>query len=164
MDTRNDYEVEIGTFQNAVNPNIRTFRELPAWCERNISAGKKPKVAMFCTGGIRCEKSTAYLKEAGVEEVYHLEGGILKYLEEVPAEDSLWEGQCFVFDERVSVVKTLKSVSTTSAAVAEDRSRKQTPSLSTTSAGGRHRCIDETTPEQKAGFAERQRQMDLAEE
>lgn len=161
VDTRNDYEVEIGTFQNAVNPNIKTFRELPAWCEANIDAGKKAKVAMFCTGGIRCEKSTAYLKEAGVEEVYHLEGGILKYLEEVSEEDSRWEGQCFVFDQRVSVGQGLaigehelcrgcrRPVS-----VAEKESEHYVRGVSC------HRCFDETTPEQKAGFSERQRQLD----
>ena len=165
VDTRNDYEVEIGTFQNAVNPNIRTFRELPAWCERNIDAGKKPKVAMFCTGGIRCEKSTAYLKEAGVEEVYHLEGGILKYLEEVPAEDSLWEGQCFVFDERVSVGQDLEiGEYDLCRGCRRPLSEADTQSEHYVREVSCHRCIDETTPEQKAGFAERQRQMDLAEE
>ena len=165
VDTRNDYEVEIGTFQNAVNPNIRTFRELPAWCEANIDAGKKPKVAMFCTGGIRCEKSTAYLKEAGVEEVYHLEGGILKYLEEVPAEDSLWEGQCFVFDERVSVGQGLEiGEYDLCRGCRRPLSEADTQSEHYVRGVSCHRCIDETTPEQKAGFAERQRQMDLAEE
>jgi len=162
VDTRNDYEVEIGTFQNAVNPNIRTFRELPAWCETNIDAGKKPKVAMFCTGGIRCEKSTAYLKEAGVEEVYHLEGGILKYLEEVPAEDSLWEGQCFVFDERVSVGQDLKVGDyDLCRGCRRPLSEADTQSEHYVRGVSCHRCVDETTPEQKAGFAERQRQMDL---
>jgi UPF0176 protein len=162
VDTRNDYEVEIGTFQNAVNPNIRTFRELPAWCEANIDAGKKPKVAMFCTGGIRCEKSTAYLKEAGVEEVYHLEGGILKYLEEVPAEDSLWEGQCFVFDERVSVGQDLKVGDyDLCRGCRRPLSEADTQSEHYVRGVSCHRCVDETTPEQKAGFAERQRQMDL---
>jgi UPF0176 protein len=111
VDTRNDYEVALGTFAGAVNPNIKTFSELPAWLAQaeqlaETTAGappKKTKVAMFCTGGIRCEKSTAYLRAQGFEEVYHLEGGILKYLESVPAAQSLWQGECFVFDERVSV-------------------------------------------------------------
>jgi UPF0176 protein len=107
IDTRNDYEVEIGSFAGAINPNIKSFSTLPQWmCEAPVLqavAGKKPKVAMFCTGGIRCEKSTAYLRSQGFDEVYHLEGGILKYLETVPQEQSLWQGQCFVFDERVSV-------------------------------------------------------------
>ena len=108
VDTRNDYEVAIGTFKGAIDPHIRTFSELPAWAAQaeqlRVNAnGKKPKVAMFCTGGIRCEKSTAYLRAQGYDEVFHLEGGILKYLETVPAEKSQWEGTCFVFDERVSV-------------------------------------------------------------
>ncbi len=103
VDTRNDYEYAIGTFRGAIDPKTKTFREFPAWVERhhNELAGKK--VAMFCTGGIRCEKATAYVRSLGIEDVYHLKGGILKYLEEVPASDSLWEGECFVFDERVSV-------------------------------------------------------------
>lgn len=109
VDTRNDYEVEIGTFKNAVDPHIKSFSELPQWVAQYepLNAGaepqKKPKVAMFCTGGIRCEKSTAYMRTLGFDEVYHLEGGILKYLETVPREQSLWQGECFVFDERVSV-------------------------------------------------------------
>ena len=103
IDTRNDYEVRLGTFRGAVDPRTGSFREFPRWAEshRNDLAGRK--VAMFCTGGIRCEKATAYMKSLGIEEVFHLKGGILKYLEEVPAEESLWEGECFVFDERVSV-------------------------------------------------------------
>lgn len=109
VDTRNDYEVEIGTFRNAVDPRIKSFSELPEWVAQyeplHAGAGlqKKPRVAMFCTGGIRCEKSTAYMRTLGFDEVYHLEGGILKYLETVPPEQSLWQGECFVFDERVSV-------------------------------------------------------------
>ena len=107
IDTRNDYEVEIGSFKNAINPHIKTFAELPAWTEQaaqlQATTGKKPKVAMFCTGGIRCEKSTALLRAQGFDEVFHLEGGILKYLEQIPPAQSLWQGECFVFDERVSV-------------------------------------------------------------
>jgi len=105
IDTRNDYEVAIGTFAGAVDPQTPSFRDFPAWFRENRDAlleGKK-KVAMFCTGGIRCEKSTAFLRAEGVEEVYHLKGGILKYLEQVPEEQSLWQGECFVFDERVSL-------------------------------------------------------------
>ena len=108
IDTRNDYEVQIGTFQNAVNPNTETFREFPEYVSKELDPTKHKKVAMFCTGGIRCEKSTAYLREQGFEEVYHLEGGILKYLEEVPASDSMWQGDCFVFDNRVSVNHNLE--------------------------------------------------------
>jgi UPF0176 protein len=107
VDTRNDYEVGIGTFAGAIDPAIKSFAQLPDWINQNSAlnpvSGNKPKVAMFCTGGIRCEKSTAYLRAQGFDEVYHLEGGILKYLETVPESQSLWRGQCFVFDERVSV-------------------------------------------------------------
>lgn len=105
IDTRNDYEVAIGTFSGAVDPATPSFRDFPAWFRTHreeLLAGKK-KVAMFCTGGIRCEKSTAFLRAEGVEEVYHLKGGILKYLEQVPEDQSLWQGECFVFDERVSL-------------------------------------------------------------
>ena len=107
IDTRNDYEVAIGTFTGATDPQTTSFRDFPAWFraerDRLLGQGKAPKVAMFCTGGIRCEKSTAFLKSEGVDEVFHLKGGILKYLEQVPATESLWQGECFVFDERVSV-------------------------------------------------------------
>jgi UPF0176 protein len=107
IDTRNTYEVAIGTFPGAINPETCSFREFPGWFrrerERLLGTGRAPKVAMFCTGGIRCEKSTAFLKAEGVEEVYHLQGGILRYLEQVPPAQSLWQGECFVFDERVAL-------------------------------------------------------------
>jgi UPF0176 protein len=107
IDTRNDYEVAVGTFDGAIDPKTPSFRDFPQWFrnerERLLGTGKQPKVAMFCTGGIRCEKSTAFLKQEGVEQVYHLKGGILKYLETVPQETSLWQGECFVFDQRVTV-------------------------------------------------------------
>jgi UPF0176 protein len=107
IDTRNGYEVAIGTFSRAIDPGTASFREFPEWFRTHrdelLGTGKPPKVAMFCTGGIRCEKSTAFLKAEGVGDVYHLKGGILKYLEEMPEAQSLWEGQCYVFDERVSV-------------------------------------------------------------
>ena len=108
IDTRNDYEVSVGTFAGAIDPKIRTFSEFPGWLEREKARWAEegratPKVAMFCTGGIRCEKSTALAREMGVSDVYHLKGGILKYLEEVPENQSLWNGNCFVFDDRVSV-------------------------------------------------------------
>ena len=107
IDTRNDYEVEIGTFEGAINPDIQTFSQLPAWIEKAQALeavnGRKPKVAMFCTGGIRCEKSTSLMRAHGFEEVFHLQGGILKYLEQIPPDQSLWQGECFVFDERTSV-------------------------------------------------------------
>lgn len=106
IDTRNDYEVALGTFRGAIDPGTRSFREFPGWFREHrdalLSGGAK-RVAMFCTGGIRCEKSTAFLKAEGIDAVYHLKGGILKYLEDVPADQSLWDGECFVFDERVSV-------------------------------------------------------------
>jgi UPF0176 protein len=108
IDTRNDYETAIGTFKGAVDPNIKTFREFPDWVREHGELKAKPKIAMFCTGGIRCEKATAFMKQEGFGEVYHLKGGILKYLEQVPTEESLWEGACFVFDERVSVVHDLR--------------------------------------------------------
>jgi len=111
IDTRNDYEVAIGTFAGAIDPKTHTFREFPKWFraerDRLLGGPKPPKIAMFCTGGIRCEKSTAFLKSEGLDQVYHLRGGILKYLETIPPEDSLWRGECFVFDERVSVVHGL---------------------------------------------------------
>ncbi len=103
IDTRNEYEVRIGTFHKAVNPQLESFREFPAYVEQHLDPAKHQKVAMFCTGGIRCEKASAYLLQQGFQEVYHLQGGILKYLEEIPAEESLWRGECFVFDERIAV-------------------------------------------------------------
>ncbi|MBE9058975.1 rhodanese-related sulfurtransferase [Sphaerospermopsis sp. LEGE 08334] len=103
IDTRNDYEVSIGTFKRAENPQTEIFREFPEYVSKNLDPSKHKKVALFCTGGIRCEKASSYMLSQGFEEVYHLKGGILKYLEEVPTEESLWEGECFVFDERVAV-------------------------------------------------------------
>lgn len=100
VDTRNDYEVEVGTFEGALDPKTASFRDFPAWVADSTALANKPKVAMFCTGGIRCEKASSYLIEQGFGEVYHLQGGILKYLETVPEEESLWHGDCFVFDER----------------------------------------------------------------
>ncbi len=107
IDTRNDYEVQIGTFRGAVDPDIRTFRDFPRWWQDHADQFAGKRVAMFCTGGIRCEKSTNYLLGQGVNEVFHLKGGILKYLEEVPEAESLWDGACFVFDQRVSVTHGL---------------------------------------------------------
>ncbi len=103
IDTRNEYEVKIGTFKGAINPHIHSFRQLRDYIEENLDPQKDTKIAMFCTGGIRCEKATAYMLHKGFKEVYHLKGGILKYLEEIPPEESLWEGECFVFDDRVAV-------------------------------------------------------------
>lgn len=106
VDTRNAYETHLGTFKGATDPKTNTFRDLPQWVQENIT-DKKKKVAMFCTGGIRCEKSTAYMKQAGFDKVYHLQGGILKYLEEIPQAESMWEGDCYVFDDRVAVTHGL---------------------------------------------------------
>jgi UPF0176 protein len=108
VDTRNAYEYEIGTFRGAIDPHTGTFREFPEFVSRHLDPAKHKKVAMFCTGGIRCEKASSFMLEQGFEEVYHLQGGILKYLEMVPAEDSLWEGECFVFDQRVAVSQGLE--------------------------------------------------------
>lgn len=108
VDTRNDYEYRVGSFRNAIDPRTRTFREFPEWVANHLDPEKHKKVAMFCTGGIRCEKATSYLLQQGFEEVYHLKGGVLKYLEEVPAAESLWEGDCFVFDDRVTVTHGLQ--------------------------------------------------------
>ena len=112
LDTRNDYEVSLGTFTGAIDPRTRNFRDFPAWFRENRAhfeaEGRRPKIAMFCTGGIRCEKATAFLKREGVEDVFHLKGGILAYLEQVPREQSRWEGECFVFDQRVTVTHGLQ--------------------------------------------------------
>jgi len=108
IDTRNGYEYDIGTFRGAVDPRTTTFREFPAYISKNLDPAKHKKIAMFCTGGIRCEKATSFMLGQGFEEVYHLQGGILKYLENIPAEQSMWEGECFVFDQRISVGQGLK--------------------------------------------------------
>lgn len=110
IDTRNDYEFELGTFKNAVNPNTENFREFPEYVAQHLSDKKNKKIAMFCTGGIRCEKSTAYLLDQGFEQVYQLQDGILNYMESIPEQQSLWEGQCFVFDDRVAVDQKLQRV------------------------------------------------------
>ena len=107
IDTRNGYEVDIGSFKGAINPNTDAFREFPEYIDKKLTPNKDKKIAMFCTGGIRCEKATSLMLEKGFDNVYHLQGGILKYLEEVPEEQSLWEGECFVFDQRVAVTHNL---------------------------------------------------------
>lgn len=165
VDTRNQYEVEIGTFHNAINPATDTFREFPDYVKTKLDPSRHRKVAMFCTGGIRCEKSTAYLKEQGFEEVYHLKGGILKYLEEVPEEDSLWRGECFVFDDRVTVNHRLErghydQCHACRRPITEDDKARPEYEQGVSC----HRCIDTLTDEQKARFAERERQMRLAEQ
>ncbi len=164
IDTRNDYEIEIGTFKHAINPNTETFRDFPEYVKNNLDKNKHKKVAMYCTGGIRCEKSTAYLKDQGFEEVYHLEGGILKYLEEVPSEETLWEGECFVFDGRVAVNHDLKQGQYDQCFACRfpitEEEKQNEHYIKGVSC---HRCHDKVTDKQKARFAERERQINLAE-
>jgi UPF0176 protein len=163
IDTRNDYEIGIGTFKGAVDPNIRSFRDFPSWWQAHGDAYRGKRIAMFCTGGIRCEKSTNYLLSQGVNEVFHLQGGILKYLEEVPPDQSLWDGECYVFDGRVSVGHGLKPgpydtchacrrpISAAAKASADYERGASCPA-----------CIGEYTEADRARFRERQRQIDLA--
>ncbi len=163
IDTRNDYEVAIGTFEGAVDPETASFREFPAWWEANKDRFHNKKIAMFCTGGIRCEKSTNYLLGQGVPEVYHLKGGILKYLEEVPEENSTWNGECFVFDGRVSVGHGLKEGphelchACRRPILPEDKNRAEFEEGVSC-----HQCISETSDEDKERFRERQKQIALA--
>ena len=165
VDTRNDYEVQVGTFKNALNPKTGSFREFPVYVKQELDPEKHNKVAMFCTGGIRCEKSTAFLKEQGFDEVYHLEGGILKYLEEVPAEESLWEGECFVFDERVTVNHQLQRGEYDQCNACRMPIKEQ-DKLSEQYQHGVScpHCFDKTSAQQKARFAEREKQMQLAQQ
>ncbi len=163
VDTRNDYEFKVGTFKNAINPNTVSFREFPQYVREHLNPEIHKKVAMFCTGGIRCEKSTAFLKEQGFDEVYHLKGGILKYLEEVPAQETLWEGECFVFDERVTVNLNLEK------GKYDQCNACRLPITETDKASDTYmqgvscpHCYDKITPEQKLRFMEREKQMDLA--
>jgi UPF0176 protein len=163
IDTRNDYEHQVGTFKNAINPNTKSFREFPQYVKEQLDPVQHKKIAMFCTGGIRCEKSTAYLKEQGFEEVYHLKGGILKYLEEVPEQETLWQGECFVFDERVTVNLNLEKggydqcnacrMPITEADKASVTYEKGISCL---------HCYDKNTVAQKLRFFEREKQMELA--
>ncbi|NQX96181.1 MAG: rhodanese-related sulfurtransferase [Erythrobacter sp.] len=165
IDTRNDYEVAVGTFEGAVDPKTKTFREFPAWFEEHredLLEGKK-RVAMFCTGGIRCEKSTSYLRSQGVEDVFHLKGGILKYLETVPEEESAWEGDCFVFDERVTVKHGLKQGDYTQCrACRMPLSAADRLSPDFVDGVSCSHCITERTDEQRERYAERQRQEEIA--
>jgi UPF0176 protein len=166
IDTRNDYEVAIGSFAGAVDPHTQSFRDFPDWFRDHrdeLLAGKK-KVAMFCTGGIRCEKSTAFLKSEGVEDVYHLDGGILRYLEEVPAQESRWQGECFVFDERVAVIHGLDLGShSLCRACRMPLSQADRASPKFEEGVACPHCHDARTDEQRANYAERHRQALLAE-
>jgi UPF0176 protein len=169
IDTRNDYEVAIGSFAGAIDPEIATFRDFPVWFQahrdRLLGDGTPPKIAMFCTGGIRCEKATAFLKSEGLDEVYHLEGGILKYLETVPAGESRWEGECFVFDQRVAVTHGLAQ-GTHELCHACRRPVADADRASPLYAAGVScaACHDERSAAQREGYAERMRQIRLAEE
>lgn len=163
LDTRNDYETHIGTFKGAIDPKTTTFREFPKYVEQNLDKTKHKKVAMFCTGGIRCEKASSYMKQQGFEEVYHLEGGILKYLENVPKEESLWEGECFVFDQRVGVKHGLETgdydqcyACRMPLSQAEMQSEQYTAGISCP------HCFDKTSEAKKAALTERQKQVILA--
>jgi UPF0176 protein len=167
IDTRNDYEVAIGSFAGAIDPKTASFREFPAWFraerERIVGDGPAPKIAMFCTGGIRCEKSTAFLKSEGLDEVYHLEGGVLKYLETVAAEHSLWTGECFVFDQRVAVGHGLRpGTHVLCHACRRPVSDAGRDSPHYTAGVSCAACHAERTDDQRAGYAERNRQETLA--
>jgi UPF0176 protein len=163
IDTRNDYEVEIGTFQGAIDPKTKSFGEFPAWWEENKDRFHNKRVAMFCTGGIRCEKSTNYLLGEGVEDVYHLKGGILKYLEDVPQEESTWDGECFVFDSRVSVKHGLEEgqyelcFACRMPLAPDDFERPEYEHGVTC-----HQCIYTHDEDRKERFRERQKQVELA--
>ena len=163
IDTRNDYEVEIGSFEGSINPETRNFREFPAWVENNREKLQNKKIAMFCTGGIRCEKASSYMKKNGFEDVFHLKGGILKYLETQPQKESLWNGDCFVFDQRVAVKHGLEESDYDQCFACrypitdEDKiSPEYTKGISCP------RCYNIMTKEQQKGFAERQKQIELS--
>lgn len=163
IDTRNDYEVEIGSFEGAINPDTQTFREFPQWVEDNKDKLSKPKVAMFCTGGIRCEKASSYMKTMGYDDVYHLKGGILKYLENVPEAQSKWNGDCFVFDQRVAVKHGLEPSDYDQCYACRypiTQEDKQHPLY--VKGVSCHRCHSTMSEEQRARFAERQKQIALA--
>ncbi|MCF6444706.1 rhodanese-related sulfurtransferase [Nereida sp. MMG025] len=165
IDTRNDYEVAIGTFRGAIDPETTTFGEFPEWWENNKDRFHNKKIAMFCTGGIRCEKSTNFLIGQGVEDVYHLKGGILKYLEDVPKEESTWDGACFVFDNRVSVEHGLEVGPHTLCHACRKPLEPQDLNRKEFETGvSCHQCIDHTSDADKARFRERQKQINLAKE
>ncbi len=165
IDTRNDYEVELGTFEGAINPDIQTFRDFPEYVEKNLDPEKHKKVAMFCTGGIRCEKASAYMLRHGFENVYHLKGGILKYLEDVEKENSKWEGECFVFDQRVSVNHDLDRGNYElcwSCRMPINEEDKKSPMYEEGVACPH--CAESLEEERKERLRERKRQIDLARE
>jgi UPF0176 protein len=163
IDTRNDYESAIGSFANAIHPKTKSFRDFPAYVKQNLDPQKHRKVAMFCTGGIRCEKSTAYLRQQGFDEVYHLQGGILNYLEQVPKAESMWKGECFVFDNRVSVNHSLDKGSYDQCHACrlpitdtDKTSQKYQPGVSCPA------CYDSKSSSERSRFREREKQVQLA--
>lgn len=163
IDTRNDYEVGLGTFAGAENPGTQSFRDFPTWVEEHLQADKDQPVAMFCTGGIRCEKSTAFLRKQGYKNVYHLEGGILNYLEKVPADESMWQGDCFVFDNRVTVDHDLAEgryelCPACRMPLSEEDRQSSKFELNVSCP----LCFDHLTPERRASLQERGRQIKLA--
>ena len=163
IDTRNNYEVDIGTFKNAINPNIATFRELPNFVENNLKPKIRKKIAMFCTGGIRCEKATSLMIKKGFQDVYHLKGGILKYLETIDKDKSLWEGECFVFDERVAVTHGLNEGKYDQCYACR---HPLSPDEMNSSYYIKHiscpYCYNKLTDKKKSSVIERQKQIELA--
>ena len=166
IDTRNDYEVSIGTFKNSINPKIKSFRNFPNWVQKNLidkKVSKKSKIGMFCTGGIRCEKSTSYLKQLGFENVFHLDGGILKYLENVKSDENEWKGECFVFDYRVSLNDSLeKGEYDMCYACRMPLNKENKKNKHYLKGQSCEYCYDQTTIKQKKRFNEREKQIKLS--
>ena len=166
IDTRNNYEVSIGTFKNSINPKIKSFRNFPNWVQKNLidkKVSKKSKIGMFCTGGIRCEKSTSYLKQLGFENVFHLDGGILKYLENVKSDENEWKGECFVFDYRVSLNNSLeKGEYEMCYACRMPLSKENKKNKHYLKGQSCEYCYDQTTIKQKKRFNEREKQIKLS--
>ena len=163
IDTRNNYEVDIGTFKNSINPQTETFREFPSYVDKNLNNNKIKKVAMFCTGGIRCEKATSLMLEKGFKDVYHLKGGILKYLENIPKEESLWVGECFVFDQRVAITHGLNEGQYDQCyACRHPLSPNELKSKQYTKGISCPYCFNKLTQKKKTGVIERQKQIMLS--
>ena len=166
IDTRNNYEVSIGTFKNSINPKIKSFRDFPKWVQKNLidkKVSKESKIGMFCTGGIRCEKSTSYLKQLGFENVFHLDGGILKYLENVKSDENEWKGECFVFDYRVSLNDSLeKGEYDMCYACRMPLSKENKKNKHYLKGQSCEYCYDQTTIKQKKRFNEREKQIKLS--
>lgn len=164
LDTRNEYETRAGTFQRAIDPKLNVFTEFPDWVDKNLDPAKHKKIAMFCTGGIRCEKASAYMRLKGFENVYHLKGGILKYLEDVPEEKSRWDGQCFVFDKRVTIKHGLKEGDWTIChGCREPLSREDAQDPSYEKGVSCKYCINDLTTERADMLRQRQRQYEQSQ-